>query len=73
VTDKDVLLAIIDLRSEMKALKKRVEEVESNYSKDDEGAIIEELERQKSTRRKMTANIDMLQEKLDVMRGFNGR
>jgi len=71
VTDKDVLLAIIDLRSEMKALKKRVEEVESNYSKDDEGAIIEELERQKSTRRKMTASIDMLQEKLDVMRGFN--
>ena len=71
MNNKDILLAIIDLRSEMKALRKRVDELESNYIKEDEGAIVEELERQKSNRRKMTVSIDMLQEKLDIMRGFN--
>ena len=69
--DKDILLAIIDLRSEMKTLKKRVQMLESNYIKEDEGAIIEELEKQKSDRREITINIDILQEKLDVIRGFN--
>ena len=69
--DKDILLAIIDLRSEMKTLKKRVQTLESNYIKEDEGAIIEELEKQKSDRREITINIDILQEKLDVIRGFN--
>ena len=71
MTDKDILLAIIDLRSEMKALKKRVDELESDYIKEDEVAIVEELDRQKSDRRKMTVSIDILQEKLDIMRGFN--
>lgn len=71
MADKDILLAIIDLRSEMKALRKRVDELESNYIKEDEGAIVEKLERQKSNRRKMTVSIDILQEKLDIMRGFN--
>ena len=71
MNNKDILLAIIDLRSEMKALRKRVEELESNYIKEDEGAIVEELDRQKSNRRKMTVSIDILQEKLDIMRGFN--
>lgn len=71
MNNKDILLAIIDLRSEMKALRKRVDELESNYIKEDEGAIVEELDRQKSNRRKMTVSIDILQEKLDIMRGFN--
>ena len=66
--DKDILLAIIDLRSEMKAIRERVQTLES---KEDEGAIIEELEKQKSGRREITTNIDILQEKLDVIRGFN--
>ena len=71
MNNKDILLAIIDLRSEMKALRERVDELESNYIKEDEGAIVEELDRQKSNRRKMTVSIDILQEKLDIMRGFN--
>ena len=71
MADKDILLAIIDLRSEMKTLKKRVQTLESNCIKEDEGAIIEELEKQKSDRREITINIDILQEKLDVIRGFN--
>ena len=71
MNNKDILLAIIDLRSEMKALRKRVDELESDYIKEDEGAIVEELDRQKSNRRKMTVSIDILQEKLDIMRGFN--
>ena len=71
MNNKDILLAIIDLRSEMKELRKRLDELESNYIKEDEGAIVEELDRQKSNRRKMTVSIDILQEKLDIMRGFN--
>ena len=55
----------------MKTLKKRVQTLESNYIKEDEGAIVEELEKQKSDRREITINIDILQEKLDVIRGFN--
>ena len=71
MNNKDILLAIIDLRYEIKELRKRVDELESNYIKEDEGAIVEELDRQKSNRRKMTVSIDILQEKLDIMRGFN--